>query len=497
MSNRRCILWWIVACVVAVTMPVWGTGTKEVKAPAEKVKTILKVYSASNINEFSKGLDENHNFIADYLDEKTGYDIVWSIQPPSGVREKLSMMMASGDAPDLIQLFQERSVFGDFAQQGVLASLGEALQSAGGAIRKVVPEQTWKVVTYQGKIQGIPVPQAAVNSTGLLTRNDWLKSLGLKQPKNLQDFHDVLKAIKTANPGENGTIPYVAGAGAGKALNNLAALSGAFGLAVPYAQRGGSIVYTYVQPEAKNFLQYMNALYTEGLLDQEYPVNKDENITEKLVTERAAMTTTTCWISKAIIETVAKKNPKSEFVFMDLPVGDNGQSGFAQVPPVNWIWIIPVFSKHTKEAVDLINKYVQDPEINRFVSFGIQGTHYNIVNDVVVPTPEASNILWQVYYNLWADRDAHFQRAKFKGYWPYYQAVFNYPVIPNALDYAPPLPAVEKSSATLNDLMNEYYIKIIAGALPIDKFDEYVQKWEASGGKEAVNAINEWWAKAK
>ena len=52
------------------------------------------------------------------------------------------------------------------------------------------------------------------------------------------------------------------------------------------------------------------------------------------------------------------------------------------------------------------------------------------------------------------------------------------------------------------DIMNrtlyvEYASKIIAGEYPIDKFDEFVEKWYASGGEAVTKAAREWYAKTQ
>ena len=40
----------------------------------------------------------------------------------------------------------------------------------------------------------------------------------------------------------------------------------------------------------------------------------------------------------------------------------------------------------------------------------------------------------------------------------------------------------------------EYASKIIAGEWPIEKFDEFVEKWYAAGGEEVTRAAREWYA---
>lgn len=63
--------------------------------------------------------------------------------------------------------------------------------------------------------------------------------------------------------------------------------------------------------------------------------------------------------------------------------------------------------------------------------------------------------------------------------------------------FAPPIEAVEDNAATLNDLKNEYFIKIISGAYSIDKFDEFVTKWNEMGGQDTLDGLNAWYDTTK
>ena len=52
------------------------------------------------------------------------------------------------------------------------------------------------------------------------------------------------------------------------------------------------------------------------------------------------------------------------------------------------------------------------------------------------------------------------------------------------------------------DIMNrtlyvEYASKIITGEYPIEKFDEFVEKWKASGGEAVTKAAREWYARTQ
>ena len=43
----------------------------------------------------------------------------------------------------------------------------------------------------------------------------------------------------------------------------------------------------------------------------------------------------------------------------------------------------------------------------------------------------------------------------------------------------------------------EYASKIITGEYPIEKFDEFVEKWKASGGEAVTKAAREWYARTQ
>jgi len=74
-------------------------------------KVTLTVVVPYNVESFLPGEDENNNEIINYLREKSGFDLKWIILPPDQPWEKVSMMLASGDPPDIINC-TDRTIFG-------------------------------------------------------------------------------------------------------------------------------------------------------------------------------------------------------------------------------------------------------------------------------------------------------------------------------------------------------------------------------------------------
>jgi len=464
-----------------------GSGQSQTQTSGgERVK--LKIYVPSNVEEFGPNENVNKNRIYDYLNEVTGYDIEWEIAPREGADQKINIMMASGDTPDLI-VTPTKSIFTNLAQQGLLAPLNDAVREA-DRIMAEVTQEAWDAVTFNGNIYAVPVPQNQVSTSGLMIRKDWLKELGLAEPKTLDEYYNVMKAFK-----DKGAIPLTGGAadGNGNALGYLEAFAGAFGMASPYIVEGGEVIHTYIQPKAKEFLAFMNKLYAEGLLDREYPVNKLANIQEKMVGGQAGMTTIGWANAKGMVESFLEKEPNGDMGYIHPPVGPDGDWGFVKHQPVRTYLMVPRFSTKVREVIDFINKYM-DPEVLTTVSYGWEGEHYVRENGQIVQLEKMEEIRYRIYYRLWDTVEDFNNRVRFSGFTPYYDPIKEHARVENILDFAPPLAAVDQNAQTLNDLRNEYFVKIITGALPLDAFDEYVSKWWASGGTETMEAIREWYA---
>ncbi|MNI89620.1 hypothetical protein D3C73_1470420 [compost metagenome] len=46
-------------------------------------------------------------------------------------------------------------------------------------------------------------------------------------------------------------------------------------------------------------------------------------------------------------------------------------------------------------------------------------------------------------------------------------------------------------------LFQEYLTKIVIGEWPIEKFDEFVDRWKKAGGETVTKRVQEWYAKVK
>ena len=125
------------------------------------------------------------------------------------------------------------------------------------------------------------VPQIDISATGMIDfkqwiNKKWLDELGLKIPTNYDEFKEVLTAFRDGDPNGNGEqdeIPLGI-----REPSSVYALGGSFGLQLQMkdtynVDENGKLHNWLCDDEFKMYLQYLNELYEEGLLWQDYYKN--------------------------------------------------------------------------------------------------------------------------------------------------------------------------------------------------------------------------------
>ena len=439
----------------------------------------LRVVAAHNVESFLEGQNENDNAIIHYLEEKSGFELEWFILPGEDANTKLNLLLADTVPPDILMT----GSFADLLFQEALADITEYVKES-TTLQSFVPEDAWAPATVDGRIYAVPVPQNQyiAGSNGVFVRRDWFDELGIETPVTLDDYYDTMKRLKD----EKGVIP-LTGSG-----SRVPGFTGAFGIATQYIVKDGQLVDGYVQPEAKSYLEYMNKLYTEGLIDPEWPVNQGGNIQEKVVAEGAAMSVVGWWSALSIDKNFKDRNPGGELVYIAPPTGPNGEFGVERHGPVRNYVMVPAQSKHIKEAVQFIDLMCQE-ETRTFVAFGEENVHFERRDGEVYLLPEYQNRRWQMYYLMVDTQDAFAVRLRDKGFKVYSDQVASFMVVEPIASYAPPMTEVIEVRSDIESTVDEYFMQFIVGDLGFDKWDEYVQAWKDAGGEQAQAALNDWY----
>lgn len=216
------------------------------------------------------------------ISEKTNVRVDFQTISGDGAEEKLNLLLASKNLPDVIFSGLSDQKILSYAKKGILTPIEDLIEEYAPNIKRTLdenPDIRKAITTPDGHIYAIPAvneDQAPVQSTTLNINKGWLDKLGLEVPKTTEEFEAVLRAFKTGDPNGDGSaneipftyepkIPY-------NVWNGDTGLSGAFGVtdSDSYLMRkGDELVFTPAESGYKDYVQWTGKLYAEGLIDLE------------------------------------------------------------------------------------------------------------------------------------------------------------------------------------------------------------------------------------
>lgn len=486
--------------------PEAGSGAENTTVQPEMVsdeKPVLRVLG-QNV-----GFDPNKDIMNQEITKVTGYTVEYFTLPAENADEKLNIELSSGTSYDIVKMTQ--SQYYRLVGQGALLPLDELLDKYGPDIKAGVMESTWEAAKYNGQIYTFPMRKEytkdVINS--IAVREDILEEFNLSVPTTIDEFYDALKIIKQNKPGLIAlTGPFGEGlASPGTSNWKLSpTICSAFGIYNEWQEIDGQLVPMIKHPRMKECLEFMHQLYEEELIDADWPINTTAIINEKFTSGKAVMTLEERGNSAKIIPSLLENFPDAKVGHILPLIGRNGERGQNVEDRILYYSTIPKSAKNPVHATIFLNEKMKPENFTRLV-IGEEGVHYTVTGlsgpagyEPIMPkfTDERSNANWYIntineykYPDMWTMRNKKSQYL-----WEIFEAVsLNCKDIgkPDPIGYMPPSSNVSKYIQTLNKLTNDYYLKIIAGAESLDKYEEFLAQWDASGGTVVTDDINSWY----
>jgi putative aldouronate transport system substrate-binding protein len=472
--------------------------TKDQQKPNASKDHVTFVINSLGIG-FPDGLDENNNPYLQYMESNTNTDINIILPPSDGYREKLNVIMSSGNKPDMISVFDDVWI-ANYVSQNALMPLDDIIDKFGPDLKARIPKEAWDKVTFNGKIYAIPSLNEVKGIELMYARKDWLDRLGLKPPKTLDEYYTVIKAFKEQDPDGNGKHDTI-GLLMTEYLGRSAPFFGAFGVQLnQWTTRDGQMVNSNILPETKEALGFLSRLYKEGLLDQEFPLNKIRNLDEKVSTGKVGLFSAAWYDTRGPIETNKKLDPNAEWIPLDFPVGPRGEKGVYNTDLVRHYEVIPIESKNAEAVVRVLNFIAGDGYSN--LKLGFENQIWSRQNGKMVTNfAEHNKHLYRgIYLSLVDVGQPDLVKARLDSLGEHFHLYDNLQLIENNLIknefYGMPTPAMERYKSKLS-ILQEVFTKIIIGVSTLDEFDTFVERWKQEGGDEITKEVNAWYRNSK
>lgn len=293
-----CVLLFCTACNTGTTDPTAAaTGTP---AGATDAGTETATPAGSNSSDLSeifisdKVISENpitltavtpiNSFVKSPIDTFAMWEILekatnihWEVDgiPDNTYADKVTLMISGNDLPDVL-MKQGADVRGKYYNTGLFLALDDMIAADAPAIAALLADPAVKgnIASPDGKVYVTPTGEIAPwldDGDEIFINGQWLETLNLEVPTDLDSFYNVLKAFKEQDPNGNSLADEIPLALSIK-RGDLMRFMGMFGLPINTGyemQRDGQFIYGPTQDEFRACLEYFHTLYADGLLDPE------------------------------------------------------------------------------------------------------------------------------------------------------------------------------------------------------------------------------------
>jgi putative aldouronate transport system substrate-binding protein len=444
-------------------------------------------------------LDNNYwtKYINDNFGKKYNATVNFVIVPRSQEVDKLNIMMAANQAPDICFTYDQNVVY-NYVKQDGLTQLDDLLAKHGQNLTKYLGKDLLSYGTFNGKQMSIPAKRTILATYGSYIRQDWLDKLGMKNPTTKEELYNVLVAFRDKNPGNvTGVIPWGLG---GTNYNFTQVLHTSW---TKMSEQDFATLPDWQKPGNKEGMQFLNKMYNEKLISPDFAIDKtgkqaDADASNGKVGFITANFDFPLRSNPGIYDNLKKNVPTAVFTPVDTFKNYEGKHYKNEYTPNGIYLLIPKASKNAVKAIQYLD-WMSDQKTLFFLQNGEEGVSHKLVDGVPELLPltgdkqinSPSNIDYCLITNGTDLGDPVKNIKAIAKSYPGYEAEATKAINLSKLDtfryfwFDTPNDANAKYSKTLADKGTEMNAKLLTcKPADFDKlYDSLVQEYMAAGGQ--------------
>lgn len=504
----------VVLMVVIVAMAsVFASGAAEIKKPAVSGEDVNKEVT---LEALLYNVTFNPKELVEYKDieELTGQKVNFNVLPSENTAEGLVLKLANKEPFDyVVNLGANMSWFHTLRQSGAILKLNDYIDKYAPEMWDFVSDETWAGVSDEdGNVYAIPyiLPLENEFTSTITVRMDLVRAAGIdKLPTTISEFYNFCKALKSFYGDKYSILvgPYNKGT-SGNTMNIPMGIAAGFGIYNDWMlDENGKVIYMTEHKNFPAFIQFMNKLYTEGILDKEYAINTwskaDEKMSAGLAILEMNSRETINGMTAALLANHSNLT-ENDLAFIPYLKGDDGTAKFMKG---SGYWSLTVIPSYSAANAGRVIRYAADKAENEyFCLIGAEGVHYyldenkmpipiqpiftdqrnrsnsmlNIVKASEVGTIwsarlRKSSVMWKMYtattVNTLPESDKILQTAVF---------AYN-----NTTEYA-------QYNPNLFSDLNVFLTQLVVGAKKVNDIKTFQNDFKVNYGEEVRQALQGW-----
>lgn len=452
----------------------------------------------------------------------------------------VSMAISMGSLPDIMVVSSQDEVE-QLVGAGLIEDLTESYNNCiSDRIRKMYEsygDSLKDMVTYDGKIMALPETNITDGPNLVWLRKDWMDKLGLSEPHTIDDVVNIVKHFISEDPGNNGEDasgkPNTVGLAVDTDVTGECGYSSEFLLDIIFACFGaypkqwimnddGEIVYGSVTDEAKEALSYINSLYNQGVIDNDFLLRTSTNICELIENGLCGSFFGPWWAPNNPLANAVSKNPDADWQPYLIATDSDGTTSYHSQNPCYKYVVVRKGYEHPEIAAKMISVMfdkvrfdcTDSEEFKNYYQLNVEPTarplsinvDYNNAFSICYrnidatisgrKNPDSLELLERSFYDACSEyiKNANKTSTQWAAYMSRIKACSliaqdNIKVVDSL--YFKTTDTMKSHWWRLKAKEKEAYLKIISGEEDISYFDTFVKEWNEQGGQIITSEVSE------
>lgn len=452
----------------------------------------------------------------------------------------VSMVISMGSLPDIMVVSSQDEVE-QLVEAGLIEDLTESYNNCiSDRIRKMYEsygDSLKDMVTYDGKIMALPETNITDGPNLVWLRKDWMDKLGLSEPHTIDDVVNIVKHFISEAPGNNGVDasgkPNTVGLAVDTDVTGECGYSSEFLLDIIFACFGaypkqwimnddGEIVYGSVTDEAKEALSYINNLYNQGVIDNDFLLRTSTNICELIENGLCGSFFGPWWAPNNPLANAVSRNPDADWQPYLIATDSDGTTSYHSQNPCYKYVVVRKGYEHPEIAAKMISVMfdkvrfdcTDSEEFKNYYQINVEPTarplsinvDYNNALSICYrnidaaisgrKNPDSLELLERSFYDACSEyiKNANKTSTQWAAYMSRIKACSliaqdNIKVVDSL--YFKTTDTMKSHWWRLKAKEKEAYLKIISGEEDISYFDTFVKEWNEQGGQTITSEVSE------
>lgn len=366
----------------------------------------LPEYSEITVEIFDRGTDggktdPTNNYYTDWIKERVLEELNIGVEFVAVSRweetDQLNNLMAAGTAPDICMTYSG-DLANNYRDLGGLVDLAPYIESHLPDLKEflgpdlALPGRDMiyrNMDTTTGEVYSIPARRMNVAQVSTFIRKDWLDKLGLGLPTTTEEYYDALVAFKEQDPGgvgANNVVPFTMTSDVRWRASTILESFVDPDLTTEERWVNTVIDRQYLLPGYKEGVRFLNRMYNDGLIDNQFALYKDDTDSDNLIKSGVVGSFIHNWDqpyrdTPGLLRDLLENVPDAEIVSIDPFVNSAGQTAKGLYDSAGLNFFIPSNSQNVEGALRYIN-WLSKFENRYYLQIGDEGVTHEMIDGV-------------------------------------------------------------------------------------------------------------------